>query len=135
VYACQGTNCSSRSDFFSGQCKALQNLVLYRSGVYHKSGGWAFSTLPLDSRVPSVGRKATSGALRLGDVLRRPNGHSAIVVRIINNTSVVVFDSNWVGGDGYEHSGSHVMSFTGTGKITDLGTYYILDCVYNGTCA
>jgi len=133
-YSCQGKPCLFRA----GQCKAAVNLVLYRSGVYHQ-GNWAFRLLPTDASTPGVAKKLTSATLQVGDVLRRTGSspHAMIVVRVLSPTSAVVFDSNWVGGAGQERLGTHVVSIYTSGSlnggISDLDTYYDLDCVYKTT--
>jgi hypothetical protein len=137
-YSCQG---GSPCVFRAGQCKAAMNLVLYRSGVYHRTN-WGFRVLPSDASTPSVAKKLTSATLQVGDVLRKvsPSPHAMIVVRVLSPTKAVVFDSNWVGGAGQERMGTHVVSIQTAGNlngtVSDLDTYYDLDCVYktNGQC-
>ena len=120
-----------------GQCKAFTNLVAYRSGVLHGTN-WAWKSLPTDSS--TVGYPAlTASNIQAGDVIRRPSGaysdpHGGIVVRVLTNGAVIL-DSNWVGGgNGNENIGTHVMSFTGTGSISDLGSYRRYTCVYTNNC-
>lgn len=116
-----------------GQCKGFVNLVLYRSGVYHGSN-WSFKTLPSDASAMMANQPwATYATISPGDVLRRPGGHALIVVRKISNGQVVVVDSNWVGGDGAEAIGTHVLGFSGSGN-SNLGNYRNLTCVYNESC-
>lgn len=116
-----------------GQCKGFVNLVLYRSGVYHGSN-WQFKMLPPDSSTTMHNQPmATYATITPGDVLRRPGGHAVIVVRKISSNQIVVVDSNWLGGDGYEAIGSHTLSFSGSGN-NNLGNYRNLTCVYNETC-
>lgn len=138
-YTCQNTTCPSASGKYrGGQCKPFTNLILYRSGVYHVAGTWNFKSLPSDSAIPSVASLLTTSSMQLGDVLRRTTSgspHATIIVRILSTTQAVVFDSNWLGGDGYEYIGSHVLNILtsggSNGGLSDLDTYYDLDCVYN----
>jgi hypothetical protein len=140
-YSCQAGSCNGVRVFRAGQCKAAMNLVLYRSGVYHNAN-WGFRILPRDSDIPAKASKLTSASLQVGDALRRTgNPHAMIIVRVLSPTRAVVFDSNWVGGDGNERMATHVMSMYGPGSganggLTDLDTYYDLDCVYrtSGQC-
>jgi hypothetical protein len=119
-----------------GQCKPFMNLIAYRAGVYKNSDG-SIKPLPSDPVISGY-PLATYNTIQPGDLLRRttpPTQHAAIVVRKIDANTVVVFDSNWVGGgDGAEVAGSHVLGFSGSGGITDLNTYHVLSCVYSGTC-
>jgi hypothetical protein len=117
-----------------GQCKAFVNLVIYRSGVYH-GDSWGFRTLPSDDRIPALADAplAKPGTLEAGDVLRMPYGHAAIVVRVLDANQAVVIDSNWMGGNGWENTATHVMGFSGYGA-SNLGNYYRLNCVYDGSC-
>jgi hypothetical protein len=136
-YTCQG-NCST-SHKRGGQCKAFMNLVAYRSGQYQLPGyGW--KNFPSDSTIVNWSTAvdqmpyATYSNIEPGDFLRRPYGHALIVVRKISSAQVIVLDSNWTDGDGYEKVTSHEMAFTGTGKSSDLGTYRVLKCAYTGGC-
>lgn len=117
-----------------GQCKSFTNLVAWRSSIFHGED-WAFSPLPTDGYIcERTGiTQATSNNIQAGDVLRMPDGHSAIIARIFGSSQVVVVDSNWVGGNGYERIASHSMNFSGSG-IDDLGNYFRLDCVYDNDC-
>ncbi|MBV9110162.1 MAG: T9SS type A sorting domain-containing protein [Gemmatimonadetes bacterium] len=129
TYGCQGS-CSRATKFHGGQCKAAQNLVLYRSGVYH-GANWAFRTLPTDKTISGDPLKypaAQSGKLQAGDVLRYPNHHSALVVKV-TGSSAVVWDSNFIGKDGGEYIASHVLGFSGSGAY-NLSNYRVLGCVY-----
>lgn len=135
AYTCQGA-CTSGNAKHGGQCKVFNNLVLYRSGVYH-GDSWSFKKLPSDSVI--VGNKAlfplaVKGKLAAGDILRQPSGHSAIVVRAIDANSCLVFDSNWFPPYNSEIVGSHVMTFSGTGSYDNLSRYQVLNCVYDGSC-
>jgi hypothetical protein len=138
IYTCQGY-CPAGT-YRGGQCKAFMNLVAYRSGVYH-GASWAFRTFAVDSTIDDGGTNyplATSSNVTVGDLLRRPtsagNPHAAIVVRVISASQIVVVDSNWVNGSGAETVASHTMGFTGTGTVSDLGTYHRLSCVYTDAC-
>jgi hypothetical protein len=136
-YVCQGS-CPA-APLHGGQCKSFMNLVAYRSGQY-QNPNYAFTTFPSDSTITN-GNKiatympvATYDGIMPGDFLRMPYGHALIVVRKIDSQHVVVMDSNWINGNGNEIVGSHTMAFTGKGGISDLGSYRVLNCVYNGTC-
>ncbi len=144
-FDCQGS-CASGIKHRGGQCKPFMNLVAYRSGLYQNSGN-AWKSFPSDAAIAgsdpngTLMPKATWSNIVEGDYLRRPktatvlDPHATIVVRKIDSAHVVVVDSNWVnGGDGNETIGSHVMGFTGTGAISDLGSYRVLRCVYTGGC-
>lgn len=131
-YECQNGSCTS--NYHGGQCKAFSNLVAYRSGVFH-GNDWAWKSLPSDSWITSNCNYVTSGNIQAGDVLRSTSyGHAVIVARVFSSTSVMVIDSNWLGGDGYEKVGAHEMSFSGSG-ISDLDNYRVLNCVYNNDCS
>lgn len=135
AYTCQGP-CASASATHGGQCKVFNNLVLYRSGVYHDNS-WSFRKLPTDSVIggnKTLFPLAVKGKLASGDVLRQPNGHSVIVVRVIDGNSCLVFDSNWFLPYDSEIVGSHVMTFSGTGKYDNLARYQVMNCVYDGSC-
>lgn len=126
-----------------GQCKPFMNLVAYRSGKY-QGVNYAWKSFPSDgaistwSTAPDQMPWATYANIVEGDYLRRTTSgtqHAAIVVRKISSSQVVVMDSNWVNnGDGYETIGSHMMGFTGSGGISDLGSYRVLKCAYTGGC-
>lgn len=131
TYECQDTSCTN--NYHGGQCKAFQNLICYRSGIFHGEN-WAWRSLPVDSWISSNCDNITSGSIQAGDVLRYPYYHSIIVARVFSSTSVMVIDSNWVGGNGYELIGAHEMSFSGSG-VSDLDNYRVLDCVYNNDCS
>lgn len=129
---------SQGGKFKGGQCKAFTNLVAYRSGVLHGTN-WAWKNLPSDS-VTTNYPLLTSGNIQAGDVIRRPyptytDPHGGIVVRVLSGNKAVILDSNWVdGGNGNENIGTHEMSFTGSGSISDLGTYRRYNCVYANNC-
>ena len=135
-YTCQGS-CPS-SMMRGGQCKPFMNLVAYRSGQY-QGPSYAFKAFPSDSAISNWSTAsdqmpyATYSNILEGDFLRRPGGHALIVVRIISSSQVVVFDSNWLDGDGAEVVGSHTLSFSGSGD-SNLGNYRVLKCAYNGNC-
>lgn len=135
-YTCQGSCPSTR--MHGGQCKPFMNLVAYRSGQYH-GANFAFKALPSDGTISSKAPSdpdmpvATYANILEGDLLRRPGGHAVIVVRKISSSQVVVFDSNWLGGDGAENVGSHSFGFSGSGN-SNLGNYRVLKCVYTGNC-
>ncbi|MFA5854178.1 MAG: hypothetical protein WC866_03760 [Patescibacteria group bacterium] len=136
-YTCQGYCPSTKMR--GGQCKPFMNLIAYRSGQYH-GANWSFKALPSDSAISNWSTAAdqmpyaTYSNILPGDLLRRPYGHAAIVVRKVSSSQIVVFDSNWVGnGDGDEVVGSHTLGFSGTGN-SNLGNYRVLKCVYNGGC-
>jgi hypothetical protein len=134
-YTCQG-DCAAATIMRGGQCKAFNNLVLYRSGVYH-GDNWAFKPLPSDASLGDNAKYpfAVKGRLAAGDVLRMPYGHSALVTRVVAADTVVVLDANWIaGGDGNEAVGTHLMKFGGAGYYGDLAKYRLLNCVYDGTC-
>jgi len=130
-YECQSSSCTN--NYHGGQCKAFSNLVAYRSGVFHGDNG-AWKSLPTDSWITSNCSYVTSGTIQAGDVLRSTSySHSVIVARVFSSTSVMVIDSNWLGGNGYEKVGAHEMSFSGSG-IGDLDNYRRINCVYNNNC-
>lgn len=135
-YTCQGYCPSVKMR--GGQCKAFANLVAYRSGLY-QGPNYSFKALPADSTIAARSTTdpdmpvATYANILEGDVLRRPYGHALIVVRKISPSQVVVFDSNWLDGDGSETVGSHVLGFSGSGNV-NLGNYRVLKCVYTGAC-
>jgi hypothetical protein len=130
-YECQDGSCTN--NYHGGQCKAFSNLVAYRSGIFHGDNG-AWKSLPLDSWIASNCSAVTSGTIQAGDVLRSTSySHSVIVARVFSSTSIMVIDSNWIGGGGYEKVGAHEMSFSGSG-INDLDNYRVINCVYNNNC-
>lgn len=139
-----GSKISCQGKYRGGQCKTFVNLVLYRSLVYRNSNG-TFKILPSDATV-TLKPLVTPESIQAGDVLRMPGGHGLFVVKIITKTAdtitkkiinakVVVVDSNWLGGNGCEQVGSHLMSFdiAKTG-VSNLKNYNKLDCVYDGQC-
>jgi hypothetical protein len=78
---------------------------------------------------------ATYDNILPGDYLRMPYGHAAIVVRKIPSPTApqaVIFDSNWLGGDGNEAVGSHALGWTGS-SYYNLGNYRVIKCAYNAT--
>lgn len=122
--------------FRGGQCKAFSNLVAYRSGVYHGTN-WSFKALPSDTWLKDQQNLnkapfATPATIQAGDILRMVDGHSAITARVINSYTVIVGDSNFVGGDGKEQVASHVLSFSGSG-YNNLGNYHRLNCIYDAS--
>lgn len=135
-YTCQGSCPSARMR--GGQCKAFMNLVAYRSGRY-QGPGYAFKAFPPDAAIAKWSTAsdqmpyATYADILPGDFLQRPDGHALIVVRKISASQVVVFDSNWLDGDGAEVVGSHTLGFSGSGD-SDLGNYRVLKCAYDGGC-
>jgi hypothetical protein len=147
-YTCQGS-CLSGSKVRGGQCKPFMNLVAYRSGTY-QNPGYRWKSFPSDACIACSNcdeahcirrsdydagyPKATFANIVEVDYLRRPYGHAAIVVRKVSSTRVVVLDANWLTGDGNEVVGSHELGFTGTGSLSDLGTYRVLKCAYTGAC-
>ena len=148
-FDCQGS-CTNGVHHHGGQCKPFMNLVAYRSGLYQAqtpTDQHAWKAFPPDSAIAAsdpngtLMPKATYANIVEGDYLRRPktstvgDPHATIVVKKIDSAHVIVMDSNWVnGGDGNETIGSHSMGFTGTGAISDLGSYRVLKCVYAGGC-
>lgn len=130
-YECQGSSCSN--NYHGGQCKAFSNLIAYRSGVFH-GNNWAWKSLPSDTWISNNCDNTSSASIQAGDVLRYSGYHSMILARVFSSTSVMVIDSNWVGGNGNEKVGAHEMSFNGSG-ISDLDNYKVLDCVYDNDCS
>lgn len=131
-YECQNGSCTN--NYHGGQCKAFANLVAYRSGVF-QGADYAWKSFPTYSWISSNCNNVTSGTIQAGDVLVYPNYHVLIVARVFSSTSVMVIDSNWIGGgDGYEKVGAHEMSFSGSG-INDLDNYKRLNCVYTNDCS
>jgi hypothetical protein len=128
-YAYQATtDATTTKRYRGGQCKFFQNLVLYRSGIYTK-------TLPSDSTISASSATyptATTSSIAVGDVLRKPSGHSVIVVAYDSGTKkALVVDSNWLSGDGHEAIGAHTLSYSsGSTSTSYWSSYRDLDCVY-----
>ena len=58
----------------------------------------------------------------------------AKIMALVDAKTVVVVDSNYRGGNGWEAIASHTLSFDSTGSYSDLGTYRSIDCVHTGGC-
>lgn len=115
-----------------GQCKMFSNLVFWRSGEYNNWGPW--KKIPSDnSGWMTASPLTTAGTMSVGDVLRRPNGHAAIIVAVdTSNNTALISDSNWTNGDGNEYIGWRILGFSGSGN-DNLGNYKRLNCLYDAT--
>jgi hypothetical protein len=89
-----------------GQCKYFANYVLYNAGI---SG-----VDPMPSYAAMTGKP--SKYARAGDVLFKSGYHTAIVVQVLKGsssagtvTSVLILDSNYIGGKGNEEIALHQM--------------------------
>ncbi|MEK7158325.1 MAG: hypothetical protein AAB733_02015 [Patescibacteria group bacterium] len=115
-----------------GQCRYFGNLILYRSGTGKR--------LPTYTAVindyNSSPRRYTKlgGEARVGDLLQTKwsNGHTAVVVQILEGREGVwspkldVVDANFVGGDGAEIIGRHILDVNASGT-SDLDNYIAID--------
>lgn len=144
--SCTGGTSTSATKPRGGQCKAFQNLVLYRSGQYRSSGGW--KKLPSDSTISGYSSSGTDAPttstsnIAVGDVLRRlTTVHSMTVVAYDSATQqALVVDSNYQGTTSStynEYIGAMVVGFsttTFTSSYKRLSNYRNLKCVYTGRC-
>lgn len=137
---CTGGSSSSATKPRGGQCKAFQNLLLYRSGQYT-------GTLPSDSTVSGYSATGSSAPtsstsnIAVGDVLRRLTSlHSMTVVAYDSSTQrALVVDSNYVGTTSTtynEYIAARVVGFSTTtySGYSLLSSYRDLKCVYTGVC-
>lgn len=120
-----------------GQCKFFVDLLLFRSEAATRISGT--HTLPSYSTMSAKTRYI--GHARPGDVIFRITGtkHVALVVHVLSGnsdagtvTSVDVVDSNYIGGDGNEIIGRHIIQgaelssykiYTGVSYYNEL--YYL----------